>query len=174
MHRSLHQAKLAPLLHPVRAEEGKRSALRQHNVHVRLPPALIPILIFIIRRRRLNNPPNIASHDFFGALLPVATQCANNRTLCLLPLFHPLSTTPLHPKTLLSEPTALLRLRLALHLLRNLDVDLEELADAAVQAHGLALVQVGFAVLGGDALFGAGVDEPIVGKHVSSEVLLGA
>ena len=67
--------------------------------------------------------------------------------------------------------TALLRGGLALHLLGNLDVDLEELAHAAVQAHGLALVQVGFAVLRGDALLGAGVDEPIVGKRISSEVV---
>ena len=67
--------------------------------------------------------------------------------------------------------TALLRGGLALHLLRDLDVDLEELAHAAVQAHGLALVQVGFAVLRGDALLGAGVDEPIVGKRISSEVV---
>lgn len=56
--------------------------------------------------------------------------------------------------------TALLRLRLALHLLRHLDVDFEELAHAAVQAHGLALVEFAFAVLRGNALLGAGVDEP--------------
>lgn len=56
--------------------------------------------------------------------------------------------------------TALLRGGLALHLLRNLDVDFEELAHAAVEADGLALVEVGFAVLGRNALLGAGVDEP--------------
>jgi hypothetical protein len=56
--------------------------------------------------------------------------------------------------------TALLRGGLALHLLRDLDVDLEELAHAAVEADGLALVEVGFAVLGRNALLGAGVDEP--------------
>lgn len=56
--------------------------------------------------------------------------------------------------------TALLRGGLALHLLRNLDVDLEELAHAAVEADGLALVEVGFAVLRRNALLGASVDEP--------------
>ena len=54
----------------------------------------------------------------------------------------------------------LLALGLALHLLADLDVDLEELAHAAVEADGLALVEVGFAVLGRNALLGAGVDEP--------------
>jgi hypothetical protein len=47
-----------------------------------------------------------------------------------------------------------------LHLLRNLDVDFEELAHAAVEADGLALVEVGFAVLGRNALLGASVNEP--------------
>ena len=46
-----------------------------------------------------------------------------------------------------------------MHLLRNLDVDLEELAHTAVEADGLALVEVGFAVLRRNALLGAGVDE---------------
>ena len=57
--------------------------------------------------------------------------------------------------------TALLRGGLALHLLRDLDVDLEELTHAAVEANGLALVEVGFAVLRRNALLGAGVDEPV-------------
>lgn len=83
--------------------------------------------------------------------------------LLLLPLL------ALHAANLLSESTPLLRLRLALHLLRHLDVDLEELAHAAVQAHGLALVQVGFAVLGGDALLGAGVDEPVAKEERKKE-----
>lgn len=56
--------------------------------------------------------------------------------------------------------TALLGGRLALHLLGNLDVDLEELADTAVEANGLALVELALAVLRGNALLGAGVDEP--------------
>jgi hypothetical protein len=60
----------------------------------------------------------------------------------------------------LHHSAALLRGRLALHLLRDLDVDFEELAHAAVEAHGLALVEVGFTVLRGNALLGAGVDEP--------------
>ena len=59
--------------------------------------------------------------------------------------------------------TALLRGGLALHLLRNLDVDLEELAHATVEADGFALVEVGFAVLRGNALLGAGVYEPETG-----------
>ena len=53
--------------------------------------------------------------------------------------------------------TALLRGGLALHLLRNLDVDLEELAHAAVEAHGFAFAEVCFAVGGLDAFAGAGV-----------------
>jgi hypothetical protein len=67
----------------------------------------------------------------------------------------------------LHHSAALLRGRLALHLLRDFDVDFEELAHAAVEAHGLALVEVGFAVLGGNALLGAGVDEPGERRHVS-------
>lgn len=74
----------------------------------------------------------------------------------------PLLVIPTISSLLLSaeHATALLRGGLALHLLRNLDVDLEELAHAAVEADGLALVEVGFAVLGRNALLGAGVDEP--------------
>ena len=53
----------------------------------------------------------------------------------------------------------LLALGLALHLLADLDVDLEELAHAAVEADGLALVQVGFAVRCVDAFCGAGLEE---------------
>ena len=41
----------------------------------------------------------------------------------------------------------LLALGLALHLLADLDVDLEELADAAVEADGFALVEIGFPVV---------------------------
>jgi hypothetical protein len=48
---------------------------------------------------------------------------------------------------------------LALHLLRDLDVDVEEFGDAAVDADGLGLVQVGFAVVVGDALSGAGLGQ---------------
>jgi hypothetical protein len=48
---------------------------------------------------------------------------------------------------------------LALHLLADLDIDLEELGHAAVEAHGFAFVQVGFSVVGGDALGGAGLRE---------------
>jgi len=48
---------------------------------------------------------------------------------------------------------------LTLHLLADLDVDVEELGDTAVQADGLALVKVTFAVVGRDALLGAGLGE---------------
>lgn len=46
-------------------------------------------------------------------------------------------------------------LGLALHLLADLDVDLEELGHAAVEANGLALVQIAFAVRCVDAFCGA-------------------
>jgi hypothetical protein len=72
----------------------------------------------------------------------------------------------------LHHSAALLRGRLALHLLRDFDVDFEELAHAAVEAYGLALVEVGFAVLGRDALLGAGVDEP--GDGVSASLREGS
>lgn len=44
---------------------------------------------------------------------------------------------------------------IALHLLADLDVDVEELADAAVEADGFTLVQVAFAVVVGDTFLGA-------------------
>lgn len=58
-----------------------------------------------------------------------------------------------HPS---GAPTSSLR-RLTLHLLRHLHVHLEELGDAAIKANGLALVEVGFAVVLGYALLGARV-----------------
>ena len=73
---------------------------------------------------------------------------------------------------LTEHATALLCGSLALHLLRDLDVDFEELADAAVEADGLALVEVGFAVGGRDALLGAGVNEPEEGR-ISMERCIG-
>ena len=63
----------------------------------------------------------------------------------------------------------LLALGLALHLLADLDVDLEELAHAAVEADGLALVEVGFAVRCVDAFRGAGLEETR-SKNVSRRV----
>lgn len=54
---------------------------------------------------------------------------------------------------------SLLPLRLALHLLADLNIDLEELGDAAVEAHGLALVQIRLAVGCVDALCRAGLQE---------------
>lgn len=53
---------------------------------------------------------------------------------------------------------------LALHFFRDLDVDFEEFGNAAVEADGLALVEVGFAVGWGDALLGASLDEPVRGN----------
>jgi hypothetical protein len=55
--------------------------------------------------------------------------------------------------------TALLASGLSLHLLGDLDVDLEELADATVEADGFALVKVTLAVGVGDTLLGAGLDK---------------
>ena len=52
-------------------------------------------------------------------------------------------------------------MRLALHLLANLDIDLEELCYAAVKADGLALVQIGFAVRRVDAFCRAGFEEAV-------------
>jgi hypothetical protein len=48
---------------------------------------------------------------------------------------------------------------LALHLLANLDIDLEELGHAPVQAHRLALVQIGLAVRCVDAFVAAGFEK---------------
>ena len=50
--------------------------------------------------------------------------------------------------------------RLSLHLLRHLDVDLKELRHASVQAHALAFVEVGFAIVAWDAFLRAGVYQP--------------
>jgi hypothetical protein len=57
--------------------------------------------------------------------------------------------------------SSLLPLCLSLHLLRNLDIDLEELAHASVQTYGFALVEVPFAVGGIDAFFAAGLYESV-------------
>ena len=46
-----------------------------------------------------------------------------------------------------------------MHLLTDLDVHLEELGDASVQANGFAFVQVAFTVVGGYALLRAGLGE---------------
>lgn len=70
---------------------------------------------------------------------------------------------PQHPLCA-KHASTLLSLRLALHLLANLDIDLEELGYAAVQAHGLALVQIRLAVRRVYAFGCAGFDEPGKGK----------
>ena len=71
--------------------------------------------------------------------------------LCLLFLFFSHPPLPIPSSLILSfvlhaTGKSLPALSLALHLLADLDVDLEELRYAAVEADGLALVQVGFAV----------------------------
>lgn len=48
---------------------------------------------------------------------------------------------------------------LTLHLLADLDVDVEELGDTAVQADGLALVEVAFTVVDRDTLLSARLGE---------------
>ena len=50
-------------------------------------------------------------------------------------------------------------MRLTLHLLANLDIDLEELGYAAVEADGFTLVEIGFAVRCVYAFGCAGFDE---------------
>lgn len=70
--------------------------------------------------------------------------------------------TILHTPTKHTTTTPLPSLRLTLHLLANLDIDLEELSDAAIQAHGFALVQICLAVRCVDAFCGAGFEEAIV------------
>lgn len=49
-----------------------------------------------------------------------------------------------------------------LHLLADLDVDVEELGHAAVEADRLALVEVAFAVVGGDTLLSAGLSQAMM------------
>lgn len=63
--------------------------------------------------------------------------------------------------------TSSLPLCLPLHLLANLDIDLEELRDTAIEAHGLALVEVCFAVRRVDALLAAGLDQARPPEKVS-------
>jgi hypothetical protein len=79
---------------------------------------------------------------------------------------HSCSSRPLLPYLLYSftgilhaSAESLPSLGLALHLLADLDVDLEELGYAAVEADGLALVQIGFAVRCIDAFRRAGLEE---------------
>lgn len=62
---------------------------------------------------------------------------------------------------------AALRLALLLHDLTDLDARVEELGGAAVEADGLALVEFGLAVVGGDALLLAGVLETVLFRCMS-------
>lgn len=64
----------------------------------------------------------------------------------------------------LEAHAALVGIGLALHLLANLDVDVEELGHAAVEADRLALVEVAFAVISGDTLLGAGLGQAVIAK----------
>jgi len=61
----------------------------------------------------------------------------------------------LHPKRRSSS----IRIRLPLHLLADLHIDLKEFGHAAVEADRLALVEIGFAVVLVEAFLRAGVDE---------------
>jgi hypothetical protein len=169
MHRNLPTGKAAHCLNLPEQSRKRICPLRDIWYTVFFHP---PIPLIIRRERWSNNPPNITSHDFLRASLPFIAQRSASDIRGFFPLLRPLPN-PLRIN-LLSETTALLGLRLALHLLRHLDVDLEELAHAAVQAHGLALVQVGFAVLGRDAFLGAGVDESVVESALVRWCHLGA
>lgn len=64
--------------------------------------------------------------------------------------------------TRLHAHATLVGIGLALHLLADLDVDVEELGHAAVEADGLALVEVAFAVIGGDTLLGARLSQAMI------------
>jgi hypothetical protein len=81
--------------------------------------------------------------------------CGAKHALNLINLFIVLRSL-LHSKHATSA-SSLPSSRVSLHLLRDLDVHLEELGHASVQAHTLALVQVSFSVVGGYALFKAGL-----------------
>lgn len=63
--------------------------------------------------------------------------------------------------------TLLVGVGLALHLLADLDVDIEELGHTTVEADRLALVEVAFAVIGGDALLGAGLGQAMIATVTS-------
>jgi hypothetical protein len=71
-----------------------------------------------------------------------------------------LSTSTKHTTTATRRTPSLLRL--ALHLLANLDINLEELGYTAVETHGFAFVEVRLAVGCVDAFFAAGLDEAVV------------
>jgi hypothetical protein len=85
-------------------------------------------------------------------------------------LFHPFSNPSLSRlfvgKALEHAASAALlggALVLALHDLTDLDRRLEELCGAAVEADGLALVEIALTVVGGDALLLARVAQAVVG-----------
>jgi hypothetical protein len=72
----------------------------------------------------------------------------------LLTIFHNIhlrrltqSSPSLHAKHTTTASSTLSRRTLILHLLADLDIDLEELGYAAIEAHGFAFIQVGFAVV---------------------------
>jgi len=74
-------------------------------------------------------------------------------------------TSSSHPKPTPQLWSTSLLLRLRLHLLADLHVDLEEFAHTPIQAYALAFVEVGFAVFRGNALLGAGVCEAVEGSR---------
>lgn len=83
------------------------------------------------------------------------TPCLN----CSPPTATKLSSSGLHAEA--HTAATLLLGCIALHLLADLDIDVEELGHAAVETHGLALVEVAFAVVGRDTLLGAGLGQAV-------------
>ena len=65
----------------------------------------------------------------------------------------------LHPKSPLTSSSTLSASRIALHFLTDLDIHLEELGYASIQADGFAFVQLAFSVVGGYTLLGARLGE---------------
>lgn len=73
--------------------------------------------------------------------------------------------------TRLEAHATLVGIGLALHLLADLDVDVEELGHAAVEADGLALVDLALAIVLGHALLGADLGEARTGSLLVLVVL---
>lgn len=66
-----------------------------------------------------------------------------------------------HPKPTHRSSTRTLLGRLSLHFFADLQIDLEELAHASIKTNAFALVEVGFAVLGGYAFLCAGLGQSV-------------
>ena len=94
--------------------------------------------------------------------LSLHLQTDSPRPQCREPYRHVQDASPrrrpsasLHTATEHAAAATLPALRLSLHLLADLDIDFEELGDAAIEADGFALVEVGLAVRAIDALLAA-------------------